>query len=311
MALKIVHLCDVHSTKGEDIPAQYAHTIALDGGTFAIDLCPTCDQERFTPLVAFLDAFGLLTDGAVDPREAVAENLRLSFAAQLASAESKPARSGTRQKERPAPSAPLPSPERSEPPQSAPETTEELAAGKKIQKETRERLPLVRSMLAEAPEGLSLRTIAERLGITDAAAQNAVQLLSAEEPPRAEFIAQRWWAPENVPTEERERLLAARAIVEARNAVPRICPVDGESILGSRAWETHCLERHGVRPAELLGLTCPIDGESFPAPQVLGMHGRRQHDAVHTPQLFAMVDELGDALGVLADIRKRYGKTEQ
>lgn len=303
MALKIVHLCDVHSTKGEDIPAQYAHTIALDGGTFAIDLCSVCDQERFTPLVAFLDAFGLLTDGTVDPREAVAENLRLTHAAASAG------RSQTRQKERRAPTDAESAPERPEPPQRAPESAAELTQRAKLQEHTKARLPLVAAMLREAPEGLELRTIWERLSVSESAAQNLVALL--RESGHAEFIGSKWWAPENVPAKMRDELARAREIVAARNAVPRICPVDGESFNGTNAWESHTLHAHGVRPAELLGLTCPIDGELFTAPQVLGMHGRKQHDAVHTPQLFAFAEQLGDALGMVADIRKRYGKSEQ
>lgn len=313
MALKIVHLCDVHSQKGEDIPAAFAHTIAVDGGTFAIDLCPVCDQERFTPLVAFLEAFGLLTDGAVDPREAVAENLRSMYAEQFLSTTQAPQRvrvkgSEKRQKEQAAPSAPEPSPERSETRPDTQDSTERLAAGKKLQKETRERLPLVLAMLADAPEGLAIRVIAERLGVTESAALNAVQLLQKEEPPRAEFIAGAWWAPENVSTEERERLAAQRAIVHARNAHPRICPVDGESIVGTSAWDLHCGRAHGVVPSVLLGLICPIDAEEFSAPQVLGMHGRREHGAVHTPQLFAIAEEMGDPVGLVADIRSRYAK---
>jgi len=315
MALKIVHLCDVHSQKGEDIPAAFAHTIAVDGGTFAIDLCPVCDQERFTPLVAFLEAFGLLTDGAIDPREAVAENLRQLYGAETFTQREKftrttPAAREPRRKEQAAPSAPEPSPERSETPTATQESAESIAAGKKLQRETRERLPLVLAMLRDAPEGLSVREVAERLSASDAAALNALQLLASEEPPRGEFIAQKWWAPENVPQEERARLEAARAIVHARNAVPRVCPVDGESIVGTSAWDLHCQREHGVQPATLLGLTCPIDGEVFTAPQVLGMHGRKQHDAVHTPQLFTFAEQLGDSLGVLADIRARYAKQQ-
>jgi hypothetical protein len=297
MALKIVHLCDVHSQKGEDIPASFAHTIALDGGTYAIDLCPSCDSERFLPLAAFLDAFGLLTDGAVDPREAVSENLRAVHAQQSA-----PKRSHKRQESAPAPSAPPRAPERSQTQQSTPATAIPIPEG--AYRITRERVPLVDEMLREAPEGLSVDEITERLDSTRGGATTALDILKAAG--RATFTLQKWWAPENVPAAEQARSAKLRATVAARNSIPRVCPVDGESLLGTNQWDLHCLHAHSVRPAELLGLTCPIDGETFSAPQVLGMHARQEHECAHTPLLFEKAAALGDSLGIIAAIRARF-----
>jgi hypothetical protein len=304
MALKIVHLCDVHSAKNDDIPAAFAHTLVVDGGTYAIDLCTSCDNERFTPLVAFLAAFGLLTDGEVDPREAVAENLREMYGAM---GQTSPAAPEKRQKRKAAREEREEPAERSESNVDTLTTSEEeqLVPEGRLQLETRNRLPLMRSILLEAPEGLSLRVAMERLDATEGQTQNALNLLRSTG--HAEYIAQKWWAPENVSESERARLLAAREIVHARNATPRVCPVEGAEVSGSNAWEEHCVNEHGVRPAQLLGLTCPLDGESFSAPQVLGMHGRRQHDAVHTPQLFQFAEQAGDPLGLVAGIRKQYG----
>ena len=97
-----------------------------------------------------------------------------------------------------------------------------------------------------------------------------------------------------------------RALVAARNTVPRVCPVDGETSNTPAQWDSHVIDTHNVRPAELLGLTCPIDGETFSAPQVLGMHARREHDCTHTPLLFQKAEELGDSLGIVAAIRARF-----
>lgn len=304
MALKIVHLCDVHSSKGEDIPAAFAHTLVLDGGTFAIDLCTPCEHERFAPLVAFMDAFGLLTDGVVDPREALSENLRQTFvdSVKRAPAQKQTSAPVSVQKQTPAPARPPVAPVVSE---SAPESPDELSARVRLQTETRERLPIVRKLLLDCADGISTKDIGRRLGL---ASENTVLnlLTLLRESGHADFIRQKWWAPEHVTQEMRDELSALREIVHARNAVPRVCPVDGESVVGSSEWDHHCNDVHGVPPRELLGLMCPIDGETFSTPQVLGMHGRKEHDAVHTPQLFQHADELGDSLGIIAAIRARF-----
>lgn len=312
MALKIVHLCDVHSAKGEDIPATFAHTIGVDGGTFAVDLCPQCDAERFLPLVGFLEAFGLLTDGAVDPRPAIAENLRTLYAQQSGASlppaavpAPAPAAAPVRaQQPEPRPIAPRPP---SKPVQGRSEPAEEelLPAGRVVYPETAARLPALRTLLLGNPDGLSVREIQQRMQLTAGAATNALGLL--KEAGHAEYLGQRWHAPENVPEDVRERFAAQREIVAARNSVPRVCPVDGEQFSGTSQWADHCTRAHGVSPAEFFGLVCPLDAEEFSAPQVLGMHGRREHDAVHTPQLFQLAAEAGDPVGLVADIRKRFG----
>lgn len=304
MALKIVHLCDVHSAKGDDVPAQYAHTLTLDGGTYAIDLCPACDAEKFLPMVAFLDAFGLLTDGAVDPREAVAENLRLSAGV----ATSKPTRVRVRASSFVPEDAPQ---DASAAPVAAPAAPEALAtpeAEERLYPSTRARLPQVRQMLLEAPEGIRADVMTSALNLSHGALTTALDVL--REAGRAEYLGHRWWAPENVPQAMRAELEAKRAVVAARNTVPRICPVDGEAISGTSQWHDHCTRAHGAPPAQILGLVCPLDGEAFSHPQVLGMHGRKEHDAVHTPQLFQLAIDAGDPVGIVAGIRKEYGRAD-
>jgi hypothetical protein len=294
MALKIVHLCDVHSSKGEDIPAAFAHTIVVDGGTFAIDLCGVCDQERYLPLVGFLDAFGLLTDGTVDPRESVAEDLRRTFAgSELA----KPAAPASKAKP-PTSSTPRAT---AVAVQTAPEPLPEPDGGT-------DRLADVLDALRAAPEGLPTDELAVRVGLAPSYVSKYTSELRKTN--RADYLSHKWYATEHVPVKERERLQRMRDVTAARDATPRICIVDGATLNYTQAWEQHCLQMHSVKPAQLLGLTCPFDGETFSTAQLLGMHGRQAHDCVHTPQLFLKADNVGDPLGLIADIRARFRKDE-
>lgn len=288
MALKIVHLCDVHSTKGEDVPAAFAHTLVLDGGTYAIDLCKPCDDERFTPLAAFMDAFGLLTEGTVDPREAVAENLRAIVrqespqASPVAPVKAPPVR------------AQAPAPVR------APEPV--LAAPVSVEPEAHDAHIL--RLLQGAPDGLSAAELAAATGLSVGSVSTYTSPLRTEG--KVAFVARRWWAPENVPKDLQESLAKRRDIVHARDAIPRVCIVDAEAFPTTQLWDAHCQSVHGVKPSELLGLSCPLDGEEFGTPQLLGMHGRLAHNCSHTPQLFNLAADNGDPVGIIADIRARY-----
>jgi hypothetical protein len=305
MALKIVHLCDVHSSKNVDIPASFAHTIILDGGTYAVDLCAECDAERFMPLAAFLEAYGLLTDGNVDPREAVSENLRTMYAEQLAAPAPavvrRRARSESDEKET---TAPVVAPDASKTSQNGSRASLDVPVDERTTSVVRERRELALAMLNDAAEGLSASELAQRLDTT-ATALNASVLPALRDAGLAEFIGARWWAPQNVSPEMREKLARAREIVAVRDSVPRVCPVDGETLTGNRLWEDHCVNVHKMRPAEIFGLTCPLDGETFVNPQTLGMHGRREHDAVHTPALFQLAKDADDPVGVIAAMRER------
>lgn len=292
MALKIVHLCDVHSQKGEDIPAAFAHTLTLDGGTYAIDLCAACDSERFMPLAAFLDAFGMLTEGTVDPRAAEAENLRTYYATQAGAA---PAPASSRDapirvRVRPVSTIPEPAPPE---PAGSDDTTRSAA---------------VLASLRAAPDGLAIGELTERTGISEPTLRRVLTPL--RESGAVEFLARRWWMPEHVPADLRASLLHGREVVHERNATPRVCVIDGESLTSVTTWDDHCRTAHGAKPAEILGLFCPMDGAEFAAPQVLGMHGRTVHGCVHTPALFNLADAEGDPLGIIADIRAKFGKVD-
>jgi hypothetical protein len=241
MALRIVHLCDVHSAKGEDVPAAAAHTLTADGVSFAIDLCEPCDSERWAPVVAFVQAYALQTDdsgqGAPDLTNPVDLRALLDNMASLPGLQGV---TGGKGQGKAKAKAVDPAPEAAPEPEAEPSDDEPgVINGRRV---------------------LGLRKYDD------------------------------------------EAHRQARAIVRERNRTPRVCPIDGDETVSPTAWLAH-----RVRPATLFGLVCPVCGHEESSPQRLGMHGRLEHDAVHTPQLFWMGDEAGDPLGILAGIRARYG----
>jgi hypothetical protein len=289
VALKIVHLCDVHSSKGEDVPAAFAHTLVVDGGTYIIDLCKPCDDERFTPLAAFMDAFGLLTEGTVDPREAVAENLRATVRQESPVAAVKPA----------------PVRAQAPAPQKAPAVPVQAPAAAPVPSEPESRSDLVlRLIRASKGAGVGAAELAEATGVSVSHITTFTSPLRMDG--LIDFVGRRWYAPEHVPQVLKDGLAKRREVVQARNAIPRECILDGQAFVTTQQWDDHCQSEHGAKPAEVLGLACPLDRQEFTTPQLLGMHGRQIHNCAHTPQLFNLAVTEGDPVGIIADIKARF-----
>lgn len=254
MALKIVHLCDVHSSKGEDVPAVAAHTMTADGVSFAIDLCHACDSERWAPLVAFVQAFALvIDDNAVAPTVDTSGVDLPRLLAQLGMVDPSVADHAAK------------------------------AARKAAKADRKAARPTPAPEAPEAPTP-ALRAVQDPPAVVMVSGRNVAGLAKYHD--RAH-------------RQKRER-------VRERNQTPRVCPLDGTETTNPTQWHNHTTYAHGVTPAEMLGVVCPLCGLEFDRVQTLGMHGRREHDAVHTPQLFGFADAAGDPHGIVATIRARY-----
>lgn len=95
---------------------------------------------------------------------------------------------------------------------------------------------------------------------------------------------------------------------EPRNDPPRQCLICGEVLPSRSMFDSHAQARHGVRPAEMFGLTCPLCGKTLGNPQALGLHAKHKHEGVGTtPEAFATAAELGDPHGVIEARRAALG----